>query len=182
MTSDRAPSPTVPPPQPEGLNSALSRNIDSLRQRYEREEAQANFEAKLASAVTAFTGSMTFVYVHLALLLAWVGVNIGLVPGAPRFDPTFVILATVASVEAIFLSTFVLISQNRAAKSAERRSELDLQINLLTEHEVTRLITLISAIAEKLGVPEAKDPSLKELERDVAAEAVLDILQQPDRR
>lgn len=180
MNNNRASSPTVPPPQPETLNPALSRNIRTLRERHEREESQASLGAKLAGGVTAFTGSMTFVYVHLVILLAWVGANVGLIPGAPRFDPTFVILATAASVEAIFLSTFVLISQNRAAKSAERRSELDLQINLLTEHEVTRLITLTSAIAEKLGVPEAQDPALRELEADIAPEAVLDILQRPE--
>jgi uncharacterized membrane protein len=104
-------------------------------------------------------------------------VNIGLVPGAPKFDPTFVILATAASVEAIFLSTFVLISQNRSSAAADRRADLDLQINLLAEHEVTRLIALTSAIAQKLGVEEEPDSELAELKRDVAPEAVLDTLE-----
>ena len=139
-------------------------------------------QEKLAAAVTAFTGSMTFVYVHLAIVLAWVCINAGVIPGAPRFDPTFVILATAASVEAIFLSTFVLISQNRAAKAADRRADLDLQINLLTEHEVTRLITLTAAIADKLGVPETDDPALQELQRDVAPETVLDTLEKTEER
>jgi uncharacterized membrane protein len=103
-------------------------------------------------------------------------VNLGLVPGAPVFDRTFVILATAASVEAIFLSTFVLISQNRAAEAADRRDDLDLQINLLAEHEVTRLISLTSAIARKLGV-EAPEEEIAELARDVAPEAVLDTLE-----
>lgn len=169
--------PTVPPPQPQGLNSALARNIEALSERHRREEENASFQEKLAAAVTSFTGSMTFVYVHLAILVVWVGVNTGLLPFFPRFDETFVILATAASVEAIFLSTFVLISQNRAAKTAERRADLDLQINLLTEHEVTRLITLTTAIAERLGVGESKDPALEELQQDVAPEAVLDTLE-----
>jgi uncharacterized membrane protein len=177
---NRPPSPTVPPPQPERLNSALSRNIEVLRERHRREEENASLQEKLAAAVTAFTGSMTFVYVHLLILIAWISVNTGLVPGALRFDPTFVILATAASVEAIFLSTFVLISQNRAARAADRRADLDLQINLLAEHEVTRLITLTAAIADKLGIVESKDPSLQELERDVAPEAVLDTLDESD--
>jgi uncharacterized membrane protein len=119
---------------------------------------------------------MAFVYLHVAILLAWVCVNSGLIPHAPRFDPTYVILATAASVEAIFLSTFVLISQNRAADAADQRANLDLQINLLAEHEVTRALTLLAAIADKLGIAEAKDPALEELERDVAPEAVLDTL------
>ena len=110
----------------------------------------------------------------------WVAVNAGLVPSVPRFDPTFVILATVASLEAIFLPTFVLISQNRAAKAADRRADLDLQINLLTEHEVTRLLALTSAIADRLSVEASRDPALQELQRDVAPEAVLDTLEKTD--
>ena len=182
MTQTTPSSPTVPPPQPGGLNPALTRNIHALRERHRRDEEKASVQEKLAGKVTAFTGSMTFVYVHLVILAAWVGANAGLIPGAPRFDPTFVILATAASVEAIFLSTFVLISQNRAAKAADRRADLDLQINLLTEHEVTRLISLTSAIADKLGVDQSKDPALRELERDVAPEAVLDSLEAAERR
>jgi len=170
-------SPTVPPPQAQGLNSALARNIQALRERQRREDETASLQDRLAGAVTTFTGSMTFVFVHLAIVAAWIAVNVGFVPGVARFDPTFVILATAASVEAIFLSTFVLISQNRAARAADRRAALDLQINLLTEHEVTRLISLTSAIADKLGVQEAKDPAIEELERDVAPEAVLDTLE-----
>ena len=76
--------------------------------------------------------------------------------------------------EALFLSTFVLISQNRAAAAADRRAELDVQINLLSEHEITRLLQLTVAIAEKLQVKEAEDPSLTELEEHVAPEKVLD--------
>lgn len=174
-------SPTVPPPQPEGLNSALYRNIQALSERHRREEAEAPVQEKLAEGVTRFTGSMAFVYIHLLIVGAWVAANLGVLPGAPRFDPTFVILATAASVEAIFLSTFVLISQNRAARAADRRADLDLQINLLTEHEVTRLITLTSRIAEKVGVEEGQGPALEELERDVAPEAVLDTLEKTRR-
>jgi uncharacterized membrane protein len=177
MSANNPASPTVPPPAPEGLNSALARNIRALHQRHRAEEQSASLQDKLAGVVTRFSGSMTFVYVHVAILVVWVGVNTGLIPGALRFDRTFVILATAASVEAIFLSTFVLISQNRAAKAADRRAALDLQINLLTEHEVTRLIALTTAIAEKIGVEGSQDPALKELQRDVAPEAVLDTLE-----
>lgn len=171
-------SPTTTPR--DGLNPTLTRNIAALRQRHEEEQRRASAQDSLAQVVTAFAGSMTFVYLHLGVVLAWVAINLGVIQGVPRFDQTFVILATSASVEAIFLSTFVLISQNRAAKVADRRADLDLQINLLTEHEVTRLITLASAIAEKLGVDVAAIPDLAELARDVAPEAVLDTLENGD--
>lgn len=168
--------PTYPPPPSSGLAGVLERNIHTLAERRKRDEAQASRSAKVADAITRFTGSMPFVYLHLTLVAAWVAVNLGWVPGVPRFDETFVILATVASVEAIFLSTFVLISQNRQAEAAERRANLDLQIGLLAEHEVTRLLALTQAIAAKLEVEAAADPELEELERDVAPEAVLDEL------
>jgi uncharacterized membrane protein len=79
-----------------------------------------------------------------------------------------------ASVEAILLSTFVLITQNKMARKADRRSELDLQISLLSEHEVTRLIHLVSAVAERLGIETAADQELGELKQDVRPEQVLD--------
>jgi len=120
---------------------------------------------------------MAFVYVHAALVAGWVLVNLGLTPLA-RFDPSFVILATVASVEAIFLSTFILISQNRAARSAESRADLDLQISLLAEHEVTHLIKLVGDIARKLGIEDADNPELAELERTVAPEVVLEHIEE----
>jgi uncharacterized membrane protein len=139
---------------------------------------QASAQERLAALITRFAGSMGFVYVHAAVVVGWIVVNLGLVPGVPAFDPTFVILATAASVEAIFLSTFILISQNRAAALADARADLDLQVSLLAEHEVTRILTLCTAIAQHLKLADGVDPRLDELKRDVAPEAVLDELEQ----
>ena len=169
--SDR---PTTDALHPGSFSTVLERNIRALHDRRQREEDKASLQQVVAEAVTRFTGSMPFVYVHVAVTVLWVLVNQGLVPGVPRFDQTYIILATGASVEGIFLSTFVLISQNRAASAANRRAELDLQVNLLSEHEVTRLLSLTAAIAEKLGIAEARDPSLPELTEHVAPEKVLD--------
>jgi uncharacterized membrane protein len=175
MNAHRRPSEVTDRRQPD-MASVLRRNIDAMREERERAEAQASWGEKLAARITDFTGSLLFVYLHLALVGGWVAVNLGVVPGAPRFDPTFVILATVASVEAIFLSTFVLISQNRIAAIADRRAALDLQINLLAEYEITHLVKLTRAIAEKIGADHALDPELEELIREVAPEAVLEEL------
>jgi uncharacterized membrane protein len=167
-----------PPPNPRNLANVLARTISALEERRKREQGEATAETRIADAITRFTGSMPFVYLHLALVGGWVAINLGLVPGVAKFDPTFVILATWASVEAIFLSTFVLISQNRAAEAASARADLDLQISLLAEHEVTRVLGLVKGIAEKLAVEDAADPELPELQRDVAPEAVLDELEE----
>ena len=131
-TQARRESPSTPPVEPNVLASVLERNIDALQRKRQEEEKKASLQDRIAEIITRFTGSMVFVYVHLILVVGWVAANLGLIPGIPTFDPTFVILATFASVEAIFLSTFVLISQNRAAAEADRRSELDLQTNLLS--------------------------------------------------
>lgn len=168
-------TPTVQPS--EGLASALERNIEALAERRRREEDQASGEQRFAKAVTRFAGSMAFLIVHAAIVVAWVTINVGWTPLQP-FDPTFVILATVASVEAIFISTFILIAQNRAAEAADRRADLDLQISLLAEHEVTHLIKLVTEIAEKLGIEAARNPELGELKRAVAPEAVLERIEE----
>lgn len=157
-----------------GLAPVLDRNISMLQERRAAERAGAGAQDRAAETITRFSGSMTFVILHLVFVAGWVAVNAGFVPVVPRFDPTFVVLATVASVEAIFLSTFVLISQNRAAAAADRRADLDLQINLLAEHEITQLIALTRAIARKLDLPQAADPVLDEAARDVAPEKVLE--------
>jgi uncharacterized membrane protein len=161
----------------EELGPVLDRNIRQLEERRVAESARASFEERIARRITATTGSMAFVYVHLALVAGWVLVNLGFVPQIHAFDPTFVILATAASVEAIFLSTFVLISQNRDAAMAEKRAELDLHINLLSESEITTLVRMVRDIAEKLDVPVEQEREVADAERKIAPEKVLDRLE-----
>lgn len=156
------------------MAAVLRRNIEAMRAQREREEAEASLAQRLADRITAFTGSLAFVGVHVVLVGGWVATNLGWAPGVRPFDPSFVILATVASVEAIFLTTFVLISQNRTAALAEKRAALDLQINLLAEYEITQLVRLLRAVAEKVGVADLPQPELEEIAREVEPEAVLE--------
>jgi uncharacterized membrane protein len=83
----------------------------------------------------------------------------------------------IASVEAIFLATFVLITQNRMAAAAGRRAELDVQIGLLAEAEITKLVELVSEIARRMEVPAAEQSELEEMKQQVAPEAVLDAIE-----
>lgn len=161
---------------------SLLRNIDAIAERRKEEARGATRQEKLAEAVTGFTGSMLFVYLHLAVYGMWIAVNLGFIPGIPAFDKTFVILATEASVEAIFLSTFVLISQNRSSEAAGKRADLDLHINLLAEHELTKLAQVVRAIAAQLKVEIPSGSEMDEVTKDVAPEAVLDTIdaKQPD--
>lgn len=175
----RHPAPTYDPLHSASLNTALRRNIQALQERRRADAAAASLEEKIAAAVTRFCGSMRFVYLHLALYGFWIVANLGWVPGVPAWDPTFVVLAMIASVEAIFLSTFILITQNRMAALAEKRAELDLQINLLSEHEVSKLVAMLDAVAQHLGVRHDAG-EVDELKRNVAPEAVLDAIESSD--
>jgi uncharacterized membrane protein len=157
------------------LARVMERNIEALLAKRRAEEQEKGPQERIADAVTGFTGSMACVYLHLVGFALWIIVNLGWTP-LPRFDPTFVILAMFASVEAIFLSTFVLITQNRMQTQADRRADLNLQISLLAEHEITQLIKLVHAIAGRTGVEESADPQLAELKQDVVPEQVLDKL------
>lgn len=167
---------SLPRPTESGMAQVVERNIQALLERRQHEESQQSRQERVAGAITRFTGSMTFVYLHAAIYGSWILINAGLIPWIPKFDPSFVVLAMVASVEAIFLSTFILITQNRMSVLADRRADLNLQISLLAEHEITRVVELVSAMAKQMGVQEAADPQLDELKQDVHPETVLDTM------
>jgi uncharacterized membrane protein len=97
----------------------------------------------------------------------------------PRFATTYVVLAMVASVEAIFLSTFILITQNRITAEADKRADLDLHISLLAAHEISRLIRLVTEIARQMGIHTAEDPELAELAQDGAPKNILNTMEVP---
>jgi uncharacterized membrane protein len=158
--------------EPQGMTETLSGNIALIAERRRETKARASIGDRLADGITGFTGSMTFVAIHLALFGGWIAWNLW---GEPKFDPSFVVLAMVASVEAIFLSTFVLISQNRMAALADERADLDLHINLLAEHELSRLAALIGRIAARLDV-ETAGTDIDEIATDVRPERVLDAI------
>lgn len=164
---------------PPGMTETLAENIERLTQRRREEQRRASLADRVADRITGFTGSMTFVLLHLLIFGGWIVINLGWTP-VPPFDESFVVLAMIASVEAIFLSTFVLISQNRMAAAADRRADLDLHINLLAEHELSKLAGVIAQIAEKLDVP-ARSPDLDELRENVSPEVVLDALEKRER-
>jgi uncharacterized membrane protein len=169
-------------PAAEGLAPALARNIEALVERRRRDAKTASLEERTAAAISRFAGSMAFVYIHLVFFGGWIALNIGVVTFIKPFDPSLVILAMFASVEAIFLSTFVLINQNRMAAEDDARADLDLQVSLLNEHETTKLIRLVEEIAKRLEIDTEADDELKELKRDVAPEAVLDKIEEVGER
>ncbi|MBF9254702.1 DUF1003 domain-containing protein [Pontibacter sp. 172403-2] len=155
------------------MTHVVERNIEALLERKKQEDKARKTQDKVADSITRFAGSMAYVYIHLVLYSVWVIWNLGWL-GLKPFDESFVVLGMIASVEAIFLSTFVLISQNRMSAQADKRAELDLQVSLLSEHEITQLIKLVRAIAAKMDIAESHNPEIDELAKNVAPEKVLD--------
>ena len=106
-----------------------------------------------ADSITAFAGSMRFVRLHIAWFALWIAVNMGLLGVAREFDRyPFGLLTLVVSLEAIFLSTFVLITQNRQAKASDIRSELDYRTNVIAERENDVIMRALQRIAARDGI------------------------------
>src|SRR4051812_34748677 len=131
------------------LVGVIERNIRTLVEVRRQIERSRGRRDRLADAITAWSGSMPFIFVHAAWFAGWIASNLGWLGPRLVFDPfPFGLLTMIVSLEAIFLATFVLLSQNRQAEVAEQRAELDLQINLLSEYELTRVLKLVDAIAD----------------------------------
>lgn len=121
---------------------------------------------------------MWFAYVHAAWFAAWIGFNL---LGEAAFDPfPFVLLTTLVSLEAIFLTLMVLVSQNREAQVEEQRTDLDLQIDLLAEYELTRMMCLMVTVARKLGIEDVGDLDLSDLEKTIRPRDLLHELERFD--
>jgi uncharacterized membrane protein len=143
-------------------------------------------QGRVADAITTFSGSMAFVWIHAVWFGLWVLLNIGLlhIPHISEFDPfPFGLLTMVVSLEAIFLSTFVLISQNRLSASSEKRAELDLQVNLLAEQKATKILEMLDQIAKQFDSMNTHfnlkpDPEVQALKVSPEPQEVLQVIEE----
>ena len=135
--------------------TTAQQNIDTIVRLEEEVARERRWSDRVADAIATFSGTITFALLHLVWFALWVVINTKLIPGIPAFDPyPFQLLAMLVSLEAVLLSTFVLIKQNRMGLRADRRSHLDLQINLLAEKEITKVIQMLERISARLGAAE----------------------------
>src|SRR3954452_25062863 len=141
----------------------IRRNIARIHSMERWSKRNRTFADRVAENVARFCGRMSFVWIHAVLFAVWIGWNT--FPPLPRFDPyPFTFLTLVVSLEAIFLSSFILISQNYEMRISERRNQLDLQINLLSEQETTKILQMLELIASKVGTGGDVDPEVRALE------------------
>jgi uncharacterized membrane protein len=142
----------------------VDRRRHAIRSFKAKADAKRSFTEKIADFLTAKLGSIAFLISNVACFVGWILWNTGKIPGLEPIDPfPFGLLTMVVSLEAIVLAIIVLISQNREARVNELRDEVDLQINMVTEEELTKLIKLVVTMLETQGVKAADDPELKRL-------------------
>jgi uncharacterized membrane protein len=155
------------------LSKVIERNIRTIIHLRAKSADERGLQGRIADTITSFSGRMIFAYVHIIWFGIWILINTGRF-GVRVFDPfPYGLLTMVVSLEAIFLSTFVLISQNRQGAETERRADLDLHIGLLTEHELTRVLQMLDAIQDKMGIIDHHESELADLEMETKPEDVL---------
>ena len=149
---------------PRSVADLTRENVAAMRRLETLSRANPTFADHAADLVARFCGRITFVWIHVALFAGWIAWNTW--PGLRHFDPyPFTFLTMCVSLEAIFLSAFILISQNYEMRVSERRNQLDLQINLLAEQENTKILQMLDRMARKLGVSEEDDPEVRVFEQ-----------------
>jgi uncharacterized membrane protein len=154
------------------VEEVTRQNVDRVLALDAAEEGKATITDRVARAITAFSGSMTFVSINIVAIGAWVGFNVAL-PEPRRFDPfPFSLLTLILSVEAIFLAIFILITQNRDARITEKRAQLDLQLNVLSEQENTKMLLILEQIANAVGARISEEWVVRALTQDTRPEAL----------
>lgn len=161
------------------FKSAIDESLSKEERHKKRREIVESFKArsdrnrswgeKLADELSGIFGSVEYVILHVIWFGIWISWNLGLIPGLVPFDPfPFGLLTMVVSLEAIFLSMLVLLSQNRAGKVDDIREEVDLNINLLTEQEVTKVLNMVDDIHRHLKLKKGHDQKLEELKKETS--------------
>src|SRR5262245_32791592 len=146
------------------MSSRFANRLKRIHGFHAKHDAHRTKAEQLADKVTQFTGTVTFLSINAVWFVVWIIINLNAIPGIKAFDPfPFALLTMAVSLEAIFLSIFVLISQNRDARIADLRQEIDLQINMIAEEEITKMMQMIGAIYKTLEHKATKDPEIEEM-------------------
>jgi uncharacterized membrane protein len=164
----------------EQASEITRRNVRTVRELEQLAVADPSLADRTASFVARFAGSIWFVVAHAVLFGAWFAFNS--IPGLPHWDPyPFTFLTMWASMESIFIASFILISQNYAMRLSERRAQLDLQVNLLAEQETTKTLQMLDAIAKQVGAQCGRDPEVDALAEATRLESLASQIEETQR-
>lgn len=144
-----------------GVLNASRRMIKSMKT---KADAKRTISEKIADGIAKYSGSLTFLAFNIIWFLFWILINLGVIPGVKAFDPyPFGLLTMIVSLEAIILATFVLIAQNRQDQVDDLREEVDLQVDIITEQELTKLLRILTIFLEKNGFDFKNDKELESM-------------------
>jgi uncharacterized membrane protein len=154
-------------------------HIDSIVKQEEEALERRSSAERLADAVGVFAGSLFFIVLHLGLVIVWLVVNSGEIPGVRPFDPhPFSLLGVIVAVEAVILSSFILMRQNRMMRRGDRRDHLNLQVDLLAEKEITKVLQMVRAICGHMGLQNIMaDKEIRELSQTTSIESLSQTLE-----
>ncbi|HZF74219.1 MAG TPA: DUF1003 domain-containing protein [Acetobacteraceae bacterium] len=157
----------------------VARNIEEVVRLEQEQRRRSPPFSRIAEAVAGFAGSRGFVVLHALVVLAYVLMNSGLVPGITPFDPfPYGLLGMAFSLEGVLLAAFVLMKQNRMSAQAEQRAHLDLQVSLLAEQEISKAIRLLQLACTRLGIEQAADEETTEMAENTAVAGLAQQLQE----
>lgn len=153
-------------------------SVGVMRSVKAKADRKRSLSERIADTLTAAFGSMWFFILNVVWFAVWIAINVGLIPGVKPFDPfPFSFLTMVVSLEAIALAIIVLMSQNRAAKIADLREEVDLQVDMLTESEITKVLQLLLHIADQQGLDLSWDDELQNMVQPSDTEKIEEVME-----
>jgi uncharacterized membrane protein len=136
-------------------------NIKAIVEVERQAMRQASVGERMGQAISDVVGTMMFVTVHAAVMIAWIAWN-RLAPSSLRFDPyPFGLLTFIVSLEGVLIATFVLIAQNRMSRQSDERDHLSLQISMLAEQELTLILKLLRRLSDRLGMPPQNEEEVR---------------------
>jgi uncharacterized membrane protein len=164
------------------LQRSTRRNIEAILKLEKNDQQQLSPLHRVSHAIGWFVGTIYFILLQCVIVAGWVVANTIALRTSSCFDPyPFPLLSTVLALEAVLLTSFVLIRQNAIDLQSERRNHLDLQINLLAEEEATTILNLLHSIAQELKIDMTIDAHSKELAKDTAVESIAQDLRARER-
>lgn len=166
---------------PDAIPQTAIESIDAIVRIEQDVNQHRSLGARIGDAVGSFAGTLAFVFVQLGLVAGWAAANAGLVPGVPAFDPfPYSLLGALLSLEGVLLAAFVLMKQAHEGRMSERRSQINLQVNLLIEKEVTKVIQMLDRMSATMGTrDEVMDSEAREMSE---VTAVNNLAEELDRR
>lgn len=159
------------------LADIVHKNIKTMLQLRQQAEQRRGYRYIIANQITQYVGSFAFTMIQISFLILWISINSSWMPVQWRFDQfPYALLSTILTVEAILIAIFILMNQNHLKDLAQKSEDLNVQISLLTEHEVTQIISMVEKIYDHLNII-GSNKDISDLKLEMSPEKVLQVIE-----